>query len=102
MDLKIGSNHQGGVNAFYELVKGESKYYSGNRFMFGQAVQGDPSAKEYTVGTLVKSRTPDQYTRYPSFVPLMREHYLPGKGSATRKETTKPKDKPDDGDEDDG
>jgi hypothetical protein len=102
MQIHIGANHKGGPEAFYQLVRGESKYYSGTLITYGLAVQGDPSAKDHTVSTLVKSRTPDQYTRYPSFAPLVRENYLPGKGSGTRKETTRPKDKPDAEDEDDG
>ena len=48
MDIKIGSNDQRGVNAFYELVKGESKYYSGARITYGLAVQGDSSAQGNT------------------------------------------------------
>lgn len=99
MQVHIGANHKGGVEAFYQLVRGESKYYSGTQITYGLAVQGDASAKDHGVSAFVKSRSPDEYTRFPSFVPLMRQHYPPGKGSTIRKEDKASKDKSDAEDE---
>ena len=42
MQIHIGSNQRGGVDAFYQLVRAESKYYSGTQITYGLAVQGTP------------------------------------------------------------
>src|SRR4029079_13326380 len=102
MDIKIASSHPAPVNAFYELVKGESKYFTGAKISYGAAVQGDSSSKEYTIGVAgVKGRTPDQYTRSPpTFAPPNRKYYPPSKSTTAVREDTPPKDVPDAEDED--
>ena len=56
MQIHIGSNQRGGVDAFYQLVRAESKYYSGTQITYGLAVQGDASAKDYGISAFVKSQ----------------------------------------------
>ena len=95
-DIKIASTNPNPINSFYELTKGESKYYSGAKISYGAAVSGDSSAKEYTVNvTGVKGRKPDEYTRNPTFVPPNRKYYPPPRTSAVREDTTPAREKED-------
>jgi hypothetical protein len=101
MDIKIASSSLAPVNAFYEMVKGESKYYTGAKLNYGTTISGDASSKEYTIGVAgVKGRTPDQYTRSPAFAPPNRKYYPPSKSTTAIREDTPPKDTPDAEDED--
>lgn len=103
LDVKVAASSLAPVNAFFEAMKGESKYYTGARITYGLAVQGDSSSKEYTIGVAgVKGRTPDQYTRFPNFVPPNRKYYPPSKSTTAVREDSLPKDDPDAEDEDAG
>jgi hypothetical protein len=93
-ETKVTSNSAPAVNALFDAIKAESKYYSGVKFTIGGLTSGDAASRDYTVGaTGVKGRPPAEYTRFPAFVAPDRRHYPPPKGG--RNEAPSPKEKPD-------
>jgi hypothetical protein len=97
IDLKLTTGSFPAVEALQASIRRESKYYSGVGFTVGGPAQSDPLSKEYTIfATGVKGRSPDDYTRFPAFVPPVRKYYPPRPTSAVRDEPAPaPKEKPD-------
>jgi Tfp pilus assembly PilM family ATPase len=95
MTVKIAARDGSVVDSLLHAMEADNvnpkkKHYVGWLKAIGSAVQGDAQAREITIRGRVNNRSPDEFTRQPTFTPPSRKNYPPAVTPTAPKEVSEP------------